>query len=585
MRISTVCAGLARRHEAMGLAAAVALMASTAVAAPPPSTGNPESGVHQHAASTPDYMQPNESSWVLPAHAYSDNRQLDQQQITPANVGQMKAAWTFTIPDNTPIEAAPIVWDGTIYITSGHDDVYAINAKSGQLEWQYKDNPTQIVGFPRNRGVALLDGNVYIATEDGHIVALNAKTGTKVWDKLEVQDKKDSFYTMQPVPYKGLLILGVSDGDWGGIGNVSAFDAKTGARVWQWDTVPKPGDPANKTWAGDSWKRGGATVWSGVAIDTKTGTLYADLGNPQPDFYIANRKGTNLYSDSMVALDITGTKPKLKWYHQFIPHDTHDWDPAMPPVLFEGKVDGKSRRLVAAGDKAGNFWILDAENGHLVHHLPVSYQYGQGDNPSRNGDYACPNTNGGVEYNGGSYDPHSNTFFVPSINQCGRWTADAKPNYVAGQFYLGGKFPTVVGPNWGWFNAIDVSTGMMAWRHYFNLPANGGALVLSSGAGSVVFTGELSGEFDAFDGKTGKVLWHHDTGASVTAPPSTFVMDGQRYVVVASGDPGFLKVPEMAEQKIGPAVLTAFVSQGSNVAQTPGGGATGTNTATPPATK
>ena len=496
--------------------------------------------------------------WVLPAGNYSGNRVVNEDQITAANAGKLQPAWKFTIPDNSPIEVSPIVWGGMVYITSAHDDVYALDAKTGKLEWTYSQHPTQVVGFPRNRGVAVLDGKVFIATIAGHLIALDAKTGKVVWDKLTVHDPKNSFYTMQPVPYRNQLLLGVSNGDWGGIGNISAFSPKDGKRLWQWDSIPHPGQPGNDTWSGDSWKRGGGAIWSGIAIDPKTNTLYADLGNPQPDFLGTVRKGSNLYTNSMVALDLSGKKPRLEWYHQFIPHDTHDWDPAMPPVLFTGKVDGKERALVAAGDKAGNFLILDAKNGKLVHHTVVSFQYGTHVAPSLKGNVACPNTNGGVEFNGGAFDPVTNTFFVPSINQCGAWKGYTKAVYIAGQFYLGGGFPKLIGPNWGWLNAIDVNTGVFSWRHYFPLPANGGALVMTDGKSSVVFTGELSGDFDAFDTKTGQRLWHYDTGASIIAPPATYMIDGQRYLTVASGGPGWLKVPELKKSST-PATFTAFV--------------------------
>ncbi|SMF77218.1 alcohol dehydrogenase (cytochrome c) [Tistlia consotensis] len=507
------------------------------------------------------------ASWILPAGSYSGDRSITESQISPQNVGKMTKAWSFTIPAGGPVEASPIVWHGMMYVTSFKNDVYALDAKTGELKWQYNPKPMQLVGFPRNRGVAILDGVLFMGMANGHMVALDAETGKEIWNKQTVENPKNSFYSMQPVPYKGKLLMGVSNGDWGGIGNISAFDPKTGKRIWKWEAVPGPGQKGHDTWSGDSWKRGGGAIWSGLAIDPKTDTLYVDTGNPQPDFLGTIRKGKNLYTDSMVALDISGAKPKMKWYHQFIPHDTHDWDPAMPPVLFEGKVDGKEKPLVAAGDKGGNFWILDATTGKLVSHTPVSYQMGQNTEPPAVGaNYACPNTNGGIEYNGGAYDPATNTFFVPSTNQCGKWTGSKKAVYVAGQFYLGGGFPSLVGPNSGWFNAVDVSTGVFSWRHHLGLPANGGALVMdykaekaSAASGSLVFTGLLDGTFAAYDPASGKELWHSDMGGSIVAPPATFTMDGRRYVTVEAGDPGFLKVPELGEPAK-TSTLTAFVS-------------------------
>lgn len=501
------------------------------------------------------------SEWILPAKSYTGNRYVTLEQITPHDVSRLKRMWKFKIDDDAGLETAPIVWHGMVYVTSAHDHVYALDAKTGALKWQFNYKP-HVFAFAANRGVGLMNGNVYIGTLDGHLIALNADTGKKVWDVVAVHDTSNTFYSMAPVPYhsaktgKDMLLLGASNGDWGGIGYVTAFDPANGERIWEWKTIPGPGEPGHDTWSGDSWKRGGGAVWSGVAIDPQTDTLYMDLGNPQPDFLGTVRKGTNLYTNSMVALDISGDKPTLKWYYQFVPHDTHDWDPAMPPVLFHGKVNGEERALVAAGDKAGNFWILDAGTGKLVHHTVVSMQKGQNTEPSREGNIACPNTNGGVEFNGGSYDPASNTFIVPSVNQCGRWKSLEQAEYIAGQFYLGGTFPELVGPSTGQLNAIDVSTGVFAWRHYYNLPSIAGVLVTKSG---LAFTGELNGNFDAFDAKNGKLLWHYRTGSPIVAPPTAVEIGGKEVVIIASGKPsiGMAGVKELPKKDEGE-MISAF---------------------------
>jgi alcohol dehydrogenase (cytochrome c) len=501
------------------------------------------------------------SDWILPAKSYSGNRYVTSAQITPRNVRQLKRIWKFKIDDTAGVETAPIVWKGMVYVTSAHDHVYALNAKTGKLVWEFKDNP-HVLAFAANRGVGLMDGNVYVATLDGHLIALNARTGKKVWDVVAAHDTSNTFYSMAPVPYhnaktgKDMLLLGASNGDWGGIGYITAFNPKDGTRIWEWETVPGPGEPGHDSWSGDSWKRGGAAVWSGVAIDPQTDTLYMDLGNPQPDFLGTVRKGDNLYSNSMVALDISGDKPTLKWYHQFIPHDTHDWDPAMPPVLFHGKVNGDERALVAAGDKGGNFWILDAGTGDLVDHTVVSFQKGQNTEPSREGNIACPNTNGGIEFNGGSYDPATNAFIVPSVNQCGRWKSLEQAEYIAGQFYLGGTFPELVGPSTGQLNAIDVSTGVFQWRHYYNLPSIAGVLITKTG---LAFTGELNGNFDAFEAKNGRLLWHYRTGSPIVAPPSAVDVGGKEVVFIASGKPsiGMSGVKELPKKDEGE-MISAF---------------------------
>jgi alcohol dehydrogenase (cytochrome c) len=530
--------------------AASALWAGMAVAQ---STSAPTAQDYVNAAS-------DNANWILPAKSYSGNRYVTSDQITPANASGLQNAWTFQVPDDGPMETAPIVWHGTMYVTSAHDHVYALDAATGKLKWEFQYKP-HVIAFAANRGIGLMDGNVYIGTLDGHLVALNAETGQKVWDVVGVSDTKNAFYTMAPVPYhnattgQDMLLLGVSNGDWGGVGNISAFDPKDGHRLWQWDTVPGPGEPGHDSWSGDSWKRGGASVWSGVAIDPTSQTLYLDLGNPQPDFLATVRQGDNLYSDSIVALDISGAKPALKWYYQFIKADTHDWDPAAPPLLFQGKRGGSTVDLVASGDKAGNLWLLDAKSGKLLDHTVVSFQHGQDTPPDLQGNVACPNTNGGIEYNGVAYDPGTNTIFAPSVNECGLWKSTQQAVYIAGQFYLGGVFPTYVGPNTGWFNAVNVDTGVFNWRQHYDLPAAGGALVTKTG---LVFTGELNGQFDGYDTKSGKLVWHAETGSPIIAPPMSFEQGGKQYVVVASGEIGNQKVPEMEGHPSKGAMISAF---------------------------
>jgi len=533
---------------ALGLAAALGLGAPDANAQTTPS---PQEFINAAG---------DNANWILPAKSYTGNHYTNATQISPGNVSGLQLAWKFMVDDSGPMEVSPIVYNGTMFVTSAHDHVYALDAATGKLKWEFKNSP-HVISFAANRGIGLLDGNVYIGTLDGHLIALNAATGQKVWDKITVDDTANAFYTMAPVPYhdpntnQDMLLLGVSNGDWGGIGNISAYDPKDGRVIWRWDTVPGPGQPGHDTWSGDSWKRGCAATWGGATIDTTTHTLYLNLGNPCPDFLGTVREGDNLYSDSMVALDISGSAPKLKWYHQFIPHDTHDWDPPMQPVLFSGKVGDDSRNLIATGDKAGNFWILDAGTGQLVDRTVTNFQKGVDTAPTPEGNIACPNTLGGIEYQGGAFDPATNAFYVPSQNECGRWTSTKDVMYIAGQFYVGGAFPKLVGPNTGQMNAIDVSTGVFNWRHHFDLPNYGGALVTASG---LVFSGNLGGNENAFDTKTGRLLWSYDTGGYIQAPSEAYEANGKEFVVVSSGPAGNAVIPELPNTNGQQAVVSAF---------------------------
>jgi alcohol dehydrogenase (cytochrome c) len=473
--------------------------------------------------------------WPIAAHGYDGNRYVQTTLITPANVSRLRPAWTFDLPkDGSMMEASPVVANGTLYTTSGRDAVYALDARTGQQRWAYTYPLRHAIALEANRGVALLDNRLFLGTLDGHVVALDAASGKVLWNVVGVHDTANSFYTMAPLAYGNIVMIGVSDGDWGGVGYVSAFDVTTGRRVWEWQTIPGRGVPGNETWAGTSWQRGGGAVWGGLTLDPDAKTLYLDVGNPQPDLVGTSRAGANLYTDSMVALDISTSRPRMKWYHQFVAHDTHDWDAAMPPVHFFGTVHGTRRDLLAAGDKGGNFWVLDAHDGSLVEHAVVSTQTQPTQEPSLQGAVACPGTNGGVQYNGGAYLPETNTFYIPSVDQCQVYVSDGTVRYVPGELYLGGN-ATASGASTGWLTAIDIETGNPRWRQKEPLPALGGALALSGG---LVFTGQLSGDLEAYDARTGTVRWRAATGAPIKAAPAAYLLDGQAYVVVASGPVG-----------------------------------------------
>src|SRR5271170_2882447 len=244
-------AGSARLLPAtLGVAAALGL-GSGAALAQAGGTSSTTPSPQEFANATGDT-----ANWILPAKSYTGNHYTEATEITPANVGNLHLAWTFQADDEGPMETSPIVYNGTMYVTSAHDHVYALDAATGKLKWEFKDSP-HVIAFAANRGIGLLDGNVYIGTLDGHLIALNAETGQKVWDKVMVEDTANSFYTMAPVPYhdpgtnQDMLLLGVSNGDWGGNGNISAYDPKDGHVIWRWDTVPGPGQPGHDSWSGD----------------------------------------------------------------------------------------------------------------------------------------------------------------------------------------------------------------------------------------------------------------------------------------------------------------------------------------------
>ena len=499
------------------------------------STGGPDSQTLLQA-------QADKNNWVLPAKTYAGNRYTTLTQIDKTNVAQLSPAWRTDIADDGEQEAQPIVWNGRMYIATPHGGVLALDAATGKLLWQAPYRPSYVLLFAVNRGVGLGDGKILVATQDCRILALDAATGKSVWNVQGCLDTSNSWYSMAAYVYKDRIIVGTGGGDYGAIGLVSAFSVKDGKRLWDWQTIPGPGQPGHETWPGDSWKHGGGSVWSGLAIDQDTDTLFVAPGNPGPDMVLKGREGPNLYTNSLVALDISGKQPKMRWYYQLVQNDTHDADPAMIPVLFEGGVGGQIRRLVAIGDKAGNFVILDRQNGSVVHRLALSRQKALDTPPTKEGVETCPNHGGGIEWNGGAYDPASNLFLVPSTEECGVFKIISdNPQYIPGQPYEGGALPTRRNAT-GVLSAVDVDTGKVRWRNHLPYPAEGGVLVTSNG---LAFTSDVGGHVYAFDAENGHEYWSANTGSSIVAPICAYSVDGAEYLSIVVGQAGNQQTPNL----------------------------------------
>jgi alcohol dehydrogenase (cytochrome c) len=493
-----------------------------------------------------------DADWILPAKTYSGNRVTALTQIDKTNVASLRMAWRTNIADDGEQEASPIIWNGTMYLSTPHEGVLALDASDGRLLWQTPYNPKYVLLYAVNRGVGVADNKVFIATQDCRVIALAAATGKELWNVQGCRDTSNSFYSMAAYVYKNTIIVGTGGGDDGTIGLVSAFSITDGKRLWDWQSIPGPGQPGHDTWPGDSWKHGGGAVWSGIAVDQKTDTLFVAPGNPGPDMVLKGREGKNLYTDSLVALDISGPTPKIKWYYQILQNDTHDDDPAMIPVLFEGQVGGQTRPLVAIGDKAGNFVLLDRKTGKVAHRLALDDQTGLDTQPSLDGTKACPNHGGGIEWNSGAYDRNSNSFLVPSTEECAVWKiATDDPPYIPGQPYTGGPLPKRQNGT-GVLTSIDVSTGKIRWRKPLPYPAEGGVLITATG---LAFTSDVGGNIYAFDAASGHEYWKDFTGSAIVAPISAYSLHGSEYLAVVVGEAGNQQTPNLPKSQ-GSRVIT-----------------------------
>ena len=399
-----------------------------------------------------------------------------------------------------------------------------------------------------NRGAAILGDKVFWTTLDAHLLALDAKTGTVLWDRVVGDPTNAESLTVAPLVVKDKVVVGISGAEYGIRGFIDAYYAETGEQAWRFYTVPSKDEPGGDTWEGDSWMTGGGSAWVTGSYDPELNLVYWGTGNPAPDWNGDVRKGDNLYTDCIVALDAdTG---KLQWHFQATPHDLWDWDGVSEPVLIDIEMDGKPVKALMQANRNGYFYVLDRTNGKFLYATPyceMNWSAGLDENgrptvkpgvsTSEEGTIrVCPGIEGGKNWSPSAYNPLTNLLYAPSLELCGSYH-QGRVFYLKGLPYLGSGMTAEKEEDgdikmWGHISAIDISTGEIKWRHKTNFPQWGGCLTT---AGGLVFAGDLEGRFMALSAETGEVLWDFQTGSGVLAPPITYQLDGIQYVAIASG--------------------------------------------------
>jgi PQQ-dependent dehydrogenase (methanol/ethanol family) len=500
------------------------------------------------ASTDPQLLNANadQDNWLLHGRTYDNQRFSPLTQINRENVGKMAIKALIHTGQVNSFEATPIVVDGILYVSTPADHVQAYDAVTGAPKWSY--NP--VLGYtdnccgPQSRGVAVAYGKVFVAQLDGHVVALDAKTGEVAWKSVieETIPAPTHYYafTMAPQVVNGLVIVGNSGAEYPTRGFVEALDATTGKLVWRFHTTAAPDQPGGKSWSEDSWKYGGGSVWNTPAIDVKNNLVVFATGNPNPDYWGEFRKGDNAYTDSIVAIDLrTG---KLRWWYQQVPHDLWDYDCPSPVVLFDYR-DEKGNIIPAAAEagKIGNVFIVNRLTGKLLHKSEAFVK--QDANmfdvvPSDKPFSRYPGINGGNLWSPAAYSPLTQYFYVMGVNQAYTVTAAPFPKYVPGTPTQGQQTggsqrpsPTDQYPTDGTLTAVNVATGKIAWQQKTELPLYGGVLATAS---NLVFAGEMTGWFDAFDATSGRKLWSQNLGIGMCSPPITYRVKGVQYVAVAA---------------------------------------------------
>lgn len=462
---------------------------------------------------------------------YGAGGSLTNQQYLDIVVALLKGNG-YAAGDTKPFHNNPVVYRGVMYVTTSTSTI-ALDATNCKVKWRHNWKPKSIEVHPPNRGVAIKDGRVVRATTDGYLFALDIETGQPLWERKVVDSAKgEGSFNMAPVIFEDTIILGLGISEQGVKGWLGGFKLADGSDVWRFHTVPNDGEPGAETWGpGDARKKGGGAVWSPPSLDPQAGLLYVPVANPAADFYGDNRPGSNLYTGSMVVLDVrTG---KLKWFYQAVPHDTHDWDLTQTSPLFAATIAGKQRKLVAVTGKDGLLHVLDRETKEHVYEVPVTTRLNANIETSVEGVRTCPGVMGAVLWNGPAFNPRTNMLYVPASDWCGIFKKAKELRDIPGQIFMGGTFQAdTIDKSRGWLTAVEAATGKVAWKYESSRPM---LAAVTTTAAEVIFTGELTGDFLTLHARTGKVLYRFHTGGPMNGGVISYAINGKQYVAAASG--------------------------------------------------
>ena len=486
---------------------------------------------------------------------YTQTRFYPNRQINVSNITKLRPAWIFQTEIKESLETTPIVVNGIMYATTSHNHVYAIDARTGEQIWHYKHKMGPVTVYccgPNNRGVAVMGDMVYMGTLDAKLVALDAKTGKLVWESQIAEPELGYSETMAPTVVNGKVLIGTNGGEYGIRGFVKAFDAKTGKLMWTFYTIPEnsvgvwatsdatgrdmkrnvAAEKAQLAKTGDPFKTLGGGVWQNPAVDLETNRIYFVVGNPSPDLDGSLRPGDNLYTNSLVAVNLDNGQ--YACHFQYIAHDVWDLDAVSPPIITSvtGR-DGKPTKGVLHAGKTGHVYVHDARDCSLIRFSEAMVpQENMWVLPTKEGARMLPGANGGVEWSPMAVNPQLGLTYAINLHQPMTYHVESSP-YPQGKLWLGGAFKVIpTEEQWGNVTAVDYNTGKIRWQVKTQQPMIGGVLAT---AGGLVFTGEGNGLFTAYDAETGALLWKFQAGAGVNAPPASYSVDGKQFIVVGAG--------------------------------------------------
>lgn len=492
-----------------------------------------------------------QSDWPSMHGDLSGNRYAKLDQINRENVSGLAVKWVFAVPNAGRLQGTPQVYDGIMYVANTNT-VIALDAGSGARLWEFSRPPTQgLIGNARspgnNRSVTVAGDRVFMQTDHAHLLALNRHTGQVLWDT-EMADYRQNYNTTGSLlAVENLVVAGTAGGEEGVRGFLAAYDQETGKEVWRFWTIPARGEPGSETWDGPDIDHGGGPTWLTGSYDPQTKTIYWPTGNAGPDFNGDNRKGDNLYTCSILALDVNSGK--LKWHFQPTPHDEWDWDAVQPLVLVDTEWQGQPRKLLLQANRNGFLYVLDRVNGKmllaspLVEKLTWAKKIAPDGRPVMNpnqvptpeGTLICPAVEGAANFFSTSFNPATRLFYVNTLERCAVYTRRPSGEWRSGRGYSGGggrrdpnDQPRKI------LRAFNIETGKPAWEVPQDGPGTTWTGTLTT-AGSLVIFGDDGGSLAAADASTGRKLWSFPFTENLHTSPMTYMFDNKQYVSIVNG--------------------------------------------------
>jgi alcohol dehydrogenase (cytochrome c) len=494
----------------------------------------------------------NPDEWLMYSGSYNGWRHSSLAEITPENVAGLRVRWVKQFDSNDQFtEATPLVIGGAIFTVAPVSNVIALNAKTGDVIWEYKrqlpaDLP--VCCGRNNRGLAAHGSTIYFGSLDGYLVAINASDGKVLWQTLVASPSDGYAMTGAPLVVNRSVVVGVAGGEYGVRGFLAAFDVSTGQLQWKFDTIPGPGETGHETWENDAWRTGGGPTWNTGSYDPATDLLYWGVGNPSPEFSGDVRPGDNLFTNCVIALH--ASTGKLAWYFQFSPHDEHDWDSTQTPVLVDLSINGVVRRVICWPNRNGFYYVFDRVTGEFLLGVPfVEVDWAKGltsrgrpipsdaSSISAEGHLTRPGISGGTNWQNPAFDQKRASIFIPATESSSVFTKLPPERVVRERngYFMGSGW-NQVDPPIRVIRALDAATGRRNWE--YRPPTSDGQGReyggLLSTEGGLVF-GASGGVFFALDADSGREVWRLSLGGTTAAAPISFRLDGRQVIAVEAG--------------------------------------------------